>query len=140
MLMTAGLMWLFNQTIPLYHWLESPWNALGLIFIGVAVLLDVWSLWLFFLAKTTFNPMSPSNTSRLVTAGLYRISRNPMYLGLLLMLIGWALYLGSVSPLLLLPLFVWLLTKMQIEPEEIILIEKFGQEYQDYQQRVHRWI
>ncbi|MEQ1526428.1 MAG: isoprenylcysteine carboxylmethyltransferase family protein [Gallionella sp.] len=140
MLLTASLMWLLNQTIPLHHWLERPGNTFGLILIGVAVLLDGWSLWLFFRAKTTFNPMNPNNTSHLVTTGLYRISRNPMYLGLLLMLIGWVMYLGSISPILLLPLFVWLLTKMQIEPEEKILIDKFGQEYQDYQQRVRRWI
>lgn len=133
-------MWLLNQTLPLYHWLGQPWNAFGPIFIGAAILLDVWSLWLFFRAKTTFNPMNPNNTSHLVTTGLYRISRNPMYFGLLLMLIGWALYLGSISPIFLLPLFIWLLTKMQIEPEEKILIDKFGQGYRDYQQRVRRWI
>lgn len=133
-------MWLLDKYIPLYQWLEKPSNQLSLIFIGVAFTLDGWSLWLFFRAKTTFNPMNPSNTSHLVITGLYRISRNPMYLGLLLMLIGWALYLGSVSPLLVLPLFVWLLTKMQIEPEEEILIQKFGQEYKDYQRRVRRWI
>ena len=140
MLLSAGLMWLLNQTLPLYHWLGRPWNAFGLIFIGAAIFLDAWSLWLFFRAKTTFNPMNPSKTSYLVTSGLYCISRNPMYFGLLLMLIGWALYLGSISPILLLPLFVWLLTKMQIEPEEKILIDKFGQEYKNYQRRVRRWI
>lgn len=140
MLIMAGMMWQLDQFLPLYHWLNSPWNKLGLIIIGMAVLLDIWSLLLFFRAKTTPNPMKPSNTSHLVTSGLYRYSRNPMYLGLLVMLIGWALYLGSLSPLLILPLFVWLLNKQQIEPEETILLDKFGQEYRDYQQRVRRWI
>ena len=113
---------------------------MGLIIMGVAMLLDLWSLYLFFRAKTTVHPMKPGNTSYLVTVGLYKISRNPMYLGLLVILIGWAVYLGSTSPLLLPPLFVWILNKHQIETEEIILTEKFGQEYRDYQRRVRRWI
>ena len=140
MLIMAYIMWLLDKFLPLYNWLNSPWNKLGLIIIGIAVLLDICALLLFFRAKTTPNPMKPSSTSHLVTSGLYRYSRNPMYLGLLVMLIGWGLYLGSLSPLSMLPLFIWLLTKQQIEPEEIILMDKFGQEYKHYQQRVRRWI
>lgn len=140
MLIMAYIMWLLDKFLPLYNWLNSPWNKLGLIIIGMAVLLDIWSLLLFFHAKTTPNPMKPGSTSHLVTSGLYRYSRNPMYLGLLVMLIGWGLYLGSLSPLSMLPLFIRLLTKQQIEPEEIILMDKFGPEYKDFQQRVRRWI
>jgi protein-S-isoprenylcysteine O-methyltransferase Ste14 len=83
--------------------------------------------------------MNLSNANYLVTNGLYKYSWNPMYLGLLVMLIGWDLYLSSLSPLLLLPLFVWILTKQQIIPEEIIMMDKFGQEYEDYQKHVRRW-
>ena len=140
MLIMAYIMWLLDKFLPLYNWLNSPWNKLGLIIIGMAILLDIWSLLLFFHAKTTPNPMKPGSTSHLVTSGLYRYSRNPMYLGLLMMLIGWGLYLGSLSPLSMLPLFIRLLTKQQIEPEEIILMDKFGPEYKDFQQRVRRWI
>ena len=140
MLIMAYIMWLLDKFLPLYNWLNSPWNKLGLIIIGMAILLDIWSLLLFFHAKTTPNPMKPGSTSHLVTSGLYRYSRNPMYLGLLVMLIGWGLYQGSLSPLSMLPLFIWLLTKQQIEPEEIILMDKFGPEYKDFQQRVRRWI
>jgi len=107
---------------------------------GVSMLLDLWSLYIFFRAKTTVHPMNLDNTSYLVTVGLYRISRNPMYLGLLVFLIGWAVYLGSASPFLLPPIFVWTLNKQQIEPEEIFLTKKFGQEYLDYQRRVRRWL
>ena len=140
MLIMAYIMWLLDKFLPLYNWLNSPWNKLGLIIIGMAVVLDIWSLLLFICAKTTPNPMKLGSTSHLVTNGLYRYSRNPMYLGLLLMLIGWGLYLGSLGPLSILPLFIWLLTKQQIEPEETILMGKFGPEYKDYQQRVRRWI
>ena len=84
--------------------------------------------------------MKPENTQILVTTGMYRFSRNPMYLGLLLLLTGWSIYLGAVSAILLLPLFVLVLTKMQIQPEEIILEELFGQSYIEYKLKVHRWI
>lgn len=140
LLLAAALMWLLDQFFPLYQWFGSPWNKAGLFIIGAAVLLDFWSLGLFFRARTTPNPMKPGNASHLVTGGMYRISRNPMYLGLLVILSGWALYLGSLSPLLVLPLFVWVLTTQQIMPEEAVLAEKFGQAYQDYRSRVRRWV
>ena len=140
MLIFAGSMYLLDKYIPIYFWLLSPWNRIGFVVVGVSGLFDAWSLMLFFIAKTTLNPMTPSKTSSLVTTGLYRISRNPMYLGLLIILFGWALHLGSVSPLLVLPAFVFVLNKLQIEPEEIILAAKFGQQYMDYQRQVRRWI
>jgi len=140
MFLIAIMMWFLDKYLPIYIWLGSPWNKLGLLFIGVSLLLDSWSLFLFIKAKTTFNPMQLAKTSHLVTNGVYRISRNPMYLGLLVMLNGWALCLGSVSPLLLIPFFVWLVTKLQIEPEEAILIEKFGSPYREYLLRVRRWL
>jgi protein-S-isoprenylcysteine O-methyltransferase Ste14 len=140
LLLSAGVMWLLNQHFPLYHWLTSPWNKLGLGIISIALLCDFWSLFLFYRAKTTPNPMKPSNTAKLVTSGLYQYSRNPMYLGLLIMLAGWGIYLGSVSPFLILLIFVCVMTKQQIEPEEAALVRKFGNAYQDYQQQVRRWI
>ena len=140
MLAMACLMWSLDRYFSVYHWLGSPWNRVGLVIVVASMLLDVWSLRLFFGAKTTFNPMKPDSTRYLVITGPYRISRNPMYLGLLVMLTGWALYLGSVSPLSALPLFVWILTRQQIEPEESILADKFGQQYEDYKRRVRRWI
>ncbi len=139
-LIAAGMMWLLDKYFPLYKWLSKPLSTLGLVIIGVAIILDLWSLFLFYQAKTTPNPMKPSNTSHLVTDGLYRFSRNPMYLGLLVMLSGWALFLGSLSSWSMLPLFVWILNKQQIVPEELMLMDKFGQEYRNYQQRVRRWI
>ena len=140
LLLSASLMWLLNQYFPLFHWLNHPWNQLGLGIIGIALLCDFWSLFLFYRAKTTPNPMKPSNTAHLVTSGLYQYSRNPMYVGLAVMLAGWGLYLGSVSPILVMPIFVWVMTKQQIEPEETVLTQKFGSTYQDYQQRVRRWL
>ncbi|MEE9302341.1 MAG: isoprenylcysteine carboxylmethyltransferase family protein, partial [Thiotrichaceae bacterium] len=81
-----------------------------------------------------------NNASHLVTSGMYRYTRNPMYVGLAILLTGWAIYLGSASPFLLIPLFVFVLTIQQIKPEEVILEEKFGQEYINYKNSVRRWL
>ena len=84
--------------------------------------------------------MDPSTASRLVTGGVFRISRNPMYLGLTLLLIGWAVWLGSASPWLIPPLFVTIVTLLQILPEEEALGQLFGQQYVEYRRDVARWL
>nr|CAA6810503.1 MAG: Isoprenylcysteine carboxyl methyltransferase [uncultured Thiotrichaceae bacterium] len=139
-LSAAGIMWWLDKSLPVMVWLDSSLNQIGLVIIAIAVLLDLWSLGLFFRSKTTPNPMKPSGTSTLVFDGMYKITRNPMYLGMLIALAGWWIYLGSLSPLLMLPVFVWVLTIQQIIPEETVLEDKFGQEYLDYKRRVRRWI
>lgn len=139
-LMIAISMWLLNQYWPLFQLIESPWNKIGIGIMVAAATLDVWSLVLFFRKHTTLNPMKPKNTSGIVTSGLYRISRNPMYLGLLIILAGFAIWLGSFSPFLALPVFYWLITHMQIKPEERILEAAFGQQYLDFKHRVRRWL
>lgn len=88
-----GLMWLVNAWLPLFHWIAAPWNRLGLLLIVVAVVVDFWSLGLFFRAHTTFNPIHPERTKALVTTGPYRYTRNPMYVGMLVILTGWGIWL-----------------------------------------------
>lgn len=139
-LLAASLMWLLNAYLPIFSWLPYPWNQLGLVFIVLALLADLWSLFLFLRARTTPNPMKPQNTSQLVISGLYRYTRNPMYLGMLIMLLGWGIYLGSLSPFLILPLFIWVINTQQIFPEEAFLTKKFGASYQAYLQAVPRWL
>ncbi len=134
------LMWLLNQYIPVIHWISPPWNTMGLILMGIAFSFDLWSLFLFFRSKTTANPLRPETSNRLVTSGLYQFTRNPMYVGLLIALLGFAIWLGGITPFLLLPLFVFLITTQQIIPEEIALEKKFGKEYLDYKKRVRRWL
>lgn len=134
------MMWLLNSNFPVVQLIESPWNKIGLVIIIVAGTFDLWSLFLFFKKHTTPNPMKPENTTGLVVNGLYKISRNPMYVGLLTILMGYAIWLGSLTPFLVLPLFYWLITEMQIKPEERALDSKFGQEYLDYKNTVRRWL
>ena len=134
------LMWLLNEHFPLFHFISSPWNKIGIGIILIAGSLDLWSLVLFFKKHTTPNPMKPENTTGLVIKGLYKFTRNPMYVGLQVILIGFAIWLGSLTPFIVLPLFYWVITEMQIKPEEKILEAKFGDEYLNYKKSVRRWL
>lgn len=107
---------------------------------GAGLAIDLVSIGAFFKRKTTVNPLTPAKTNALVIDGLYRFSRNPMYLGLLMILAGWALYLGNILNVALLGLFVWAINELQIKPEEKALREKFGADYDAYCKRVRRWI
>lgn len=91
-------------------------------------------------AKTTINPMKAGNASSLVTGGVYRFTRNPMYLGMVLVLLGWAVFLSSPVTLLFVPLFVLYIHRFQIFPEERVLTDLFGSEYAEYKNKVRRWV
>jgi protein-S-isoprenylcysteine O-methyltransferase Ste14 len=91
-------------------------------------------------ARTTINPVRASEASSLVNSGVYRLTRNPMYLGWALTLLAWALYLGNLVALVFVPIFVWYITRFQIKPEERILSELFGTEFASYSSKVRRWI
>jgi protein-S-isoprenylcysteine O-methyltransferase Ste14 len=91
-------------------------------------------------ARTTINPFKPQNTSSLVTSGIYRLTRNPMYLGLLMVVLGWATFLCSAFALLGPVAFVAYITRFQIVPEERVLSAKFGSGYSEYLARVRRWL
>ena len=140
MLLTAILMWLLDRWLPIAELIPSPWNKLGFFPVIVALFADGMSLMQFFGSKTTVNPVHPDKATRLVTTGMYKITRNPMYVGLLLFLTGWAVLLGSLSPFFMLPVFMLVITTQQIIPEEKILQEKFDQQYSDYKDSVKRWI
>lgn len=90
--------------------------------------------------RTTVNPLTPEASSTFVSIGIYRVSRNPMYLGFLLALGGWAVFLSHPGALVLLPAFVAYLTRYQIQPEERALLAKFGPEFAQYMTRVRRWV
>ncbi|WP_422879670.1 methyltransferase family protein [Noviherbaspirillum cavernae] len=91
-------------------------------------------------ASTTVNPVSPGAATSLVSAGIYAFTRNPMYLGFLLGLSGWAVYLSNAAAFLALPFFVLYLNRFQIAPEERALQTLFGGEFSAYRGRVRRWI
>ena len=91
-------------------------------------------------AHTTVNPLHPDTTTTLVQSGVYRFTRNPMYVGLLLLLIGWGLYLANVASFAGILLFILYMNRFQIAPEERVLAGLFGQQYSDYMARVRRWL
>ncbi len=134
------LMWLISPNLPTLAQL----GLMDKILVGCCVTaglgLDLMALISFIRRRTTINPMTPEKTSRLVKTGIYRHTRNPMYVGLLLNLAGWAIYLTHVLPLLLLPIFVYYLNRFQIEPEEQRLAERFGTEFTSYRDSVPRWL
>ncbi|MEI7429152.1 MAG: isoprenylcysteine carboxylmethyltransferase family protein [Betaproteobacteria bacterium] len=137
----AGLgMWLTSQQTPeltlLWRWHLEIACLLALS----GGLFDISGALAFYKFRTTINPLKPANTSAMVTCGVYRYSRNPMYCGLLLMLCGWAIYLSHPLAFLGLPAFVAYLNRFQIIPEERVLSEKFGAEYAAYCNSVRRWL
>lgn len=91
-------------------------------------------------AGTTFNPLEPERVSSLVVSGVYRHSRNPMYLGFFLVLLAWAVYLGSILSVLLVFLFILVINRVYILPEETVLLAKFGPDYAAYCKKVRRWL
>ena len=137
---TALLMWLLAQLLPTLSMVSPNLYRVGIVVMLAGVCLDVIGLLQFRKNNTTISPLSPEKASNMVTTGLYKYSRNPMYLGLLIILTGWSLYLGNLASIACLPIFVRLITKFQILPEERILKERFGAPYEEYLGKVRRWI
>jgi protein-S-isoprenylcysteine O-methyltransferase Ste14 len=137
----AVAMWLLAQIPPSLP--PLPHGAR----VGAAVLLaatgiafDVLGLLAFLRSRTTVNPLRPEKTSALVTGGVYTIKRNPMYVGLALLLTGWAVYLGALWPFAGPALFVLYIDRLQIRPEQRALERLFGAQYTAYAARVRRWL
>lgn len=106
---------------------------------GMAVLIALISLFQFFTSKTTIDPRTPFKTTKLVKRGIYKFTRNPMYLAILLVLLAWGLWLGNAFNTLLAAGFVGYMNKFQIKPEEEALAAIFGREFQQYCIQVRRW-
>jgi protein-S-isoprenylcysteine O-methyltransferase Ste14 len=140
MLIVGVAMWELNRRWPVVTVIPAPWSRLGWGLMVVAFIAPFAALHQFGRAGTTVNPHQPEKTSALVTGGIYAWTRNPMYLGLTLVLIGWAARLGTLTPFAGPLLFVLLIERVQILPEEQALRARFGREYEDYCARVSRWL
>lgn len=139
----AALMWLLAQTTPAVDMgfdLPAGLRLVALaLFATAGAILGLAAVRAFHRARTTVNPLSPHGCTALVTSGVFRFSRNPMYLALLLVLLGWALYLANALAVLLALGFIPWMNRFQIQPEERILQGVFGQAFDDYRRRVRRW-
>ena len=139
-LIAASLMWWIDQTITWGH-MSIPYGT-PMVYVLSLLGLSLIALCLihFRLSKTTVNPHHPEKTRVLITSGLYRLSRNPMYLGLLLLLLAWWVQLEQLLAIPVLFLFIWTIHRLQIKPEERRLQEKFGDDYKHYCKQTRRWI
>lgn len=139
-LVVGGVMWLVSTVTPS---LEEPLVCrvlvAGVLFIAATALV-VSARAAFARAGTTFNPTAPTRSDSLVTNGVYRFSRNPMYLGTLLALLAVATLLSNPFALILSAAFVAYIDRFQITPEERILHAKFGSAYEAYADGVRRWV
>jgi protein-S-isoprenylcysteine O-methyltransferase Ste14 len=135
--LVAGAMW----------WVSSlgslPTVATGLRHVAVALLItagvafDVLGL---LASRTTINPLKPERASALVTGGVYQVTRNPMYVGMALLLLAWAVYLSALLSFAGPVIFILYITRFQIQPEERALQGIFGEEFAAYAARVRRWL
>ena len=139
-LVVAAGMWVVAQLPPI---LQVPTRvrlvvAAVLIAMGVAVAMS--GVMSFHRAKTTVNPLKPETSAALVSTGVYSFTRNPMYLGMVLALLAWAVYLSSIWSLGGPVLFALYITRFQIVPEERVLDRLFGADFAEYKKRARRWL
>lgn len=136
----AVLMWLVAKYLPV---IEVDRVFAGVVAAGLAIGgigCIVAGVLQFRASSTTVNPTRPDTTATLVTGGIYGRTRNPMYVGMTLMLLGWSVWLGSVYALILPVTFVLYMNRFQIAPEEKALHALFGTEFLTYKSRVRRWL
>ncbi|TKB50599.1 isoprenylcysteine carboxylmethyltransferase family protein [Ferrimonas sediminicola] len=140
-LLAAGLMWLVAQC-PLGAQILPAGIRLELtaLFLMLGAIAGLGGVMAFHRHKTTVDPTKPENASTLVTGGIYRVSRNPMYLGLLLGLTAWGCFLSHLLSLLVLIPFVLYMNRFQIRPEERMMAGLFGEKFELYRRTVRRWL
>ena len=134
----ALLMWLI--AVPALDFALPRREVAATIFFSIAMLVGLSAVLGFRRARTTLNPLKPQEASALVVRGIYRWTRNPMYLAMLLVLVGWACIVANWAALAMLPLFVIYLNRFQIVPEERALHARFGAEFENYRRKVRRWL
>ena len=139
-LVCAGAIWLAHAVCPGAD-VTLPDRRLIVLLLGVAGGgLGAGAVAMFLCARTTVHPECPERAARLVTTGVYRLSRNPMYTGLLFALAAEAVHFGNAAGFLMLPVFVAYLNRFQIAPEERALREKFGPRYEAFCRTTRRWL
>ncbi|TEU00267.1 MAG: isoprenylcysteine carboxylmethyltransferase family protein [Anaerolineales bacterium] len=129
---------LLHFTFPVATIVQNPLNLIGLFPLMVGVALNLIADRDFKRNQTTVKPYEESGT--LLTEGVYRYSRHPMYLGFVLILLGISLFLGSISPNVIVIIFAILMEIVFIRVEEEMLNETFQEEWRQYKSKVRKWI
>ena len=131
------VIYLFESQI---EYSQTDFKAIGIIFLILGSIIIFLAVLKFIKTKTTVDPTRPHKTSNLVISGIYKITRNPMYLGMLFLIIAYTIYTNNVVGSITIPIFIFYINKFQIEPEEIEMRKKFGESFENYCKKVNRWI
>lgn len=137
-MLAIGAMAVLHFGFPIAQPIKEPYRYGGAVIILLAVALGFWAVGLFRRARTGVVPFSEATT--LVRGGPYRFTRNPMYLAMAGVLVGTAIWLGSLTPWLVLPAFIGIIVERFIRPEEAMLERVFGSAYLEYKAAVRRWL
>jgi protein-S-isoprenylcysteine O-methyltransferase Ste14 len=124
--------------VPLKRLIRSPYIFLGIPLILVGMVLNLWADAAFKRFKTTVKPFEQSDS--LITSGIFKVTRNPMYVGMAAVLVGLFIVLGSLTPVFVIPVFVVVMLVRFIIPEERDLERQFGDAFREYRKRVRRWL
>ena len=139
-LVAAALAWFGAWSVPRLGFALPGRSFIAVGIASAGALVSVLGVLSFKRARTTVNPMKPEAATSLVVAGIYRVTRNPMYLGFLMILLGWAAWLSNALSFLPILLFILYMNVFQIRPEERALEALFGSQFAAYKEKVRRWI
>jgi protein-S-isoprenylcysteine O-methyltransferase Ste14 len=139
-LVVAALMWIASAVAPTLAIPVTLHVGIAAVLIAAGIGAIISARVVLSRANTNWKPATPGRTNRLVTTGVYRFTRNPMYFGTLLILLGWAVVLKSPFAMFLPAAYMFYMKRFQIRPEERTLSALFGREYGDYLRHVRRWL
>lgn len=139
-LLLGAMMYAAAQVLPVFVFTLPAGRIVAMSLTVAGLTTAISGVVLFRRARTTVNPLAPETSSSLVVTGLYRWTRNPMYLGMLLVLLGWGAFLGNGLAFISAAAFIPLMNRLQIGPEERILAATFGPAFTTYQSAVRRWL
>jgi protein-S-isoprenylcysteine O-methyltransferase Ste14 len=142
LVIAVGVMFGLYFLLPGARVVFPPYSYLGGLFIVLGVALNIAASNVLTRAQTAVKSLDkpPEESSQLLEGGLFRLSRNPIYLGMVLFLVGVAGMLGTVTPFVVIPAFVWLIQRRFVIAEEATMEQRFGDTYRDYKRRVRRWL
>lgn len=139
-LLTGAVMWIVSSLLPETKYRPS-WGTITTLMLFCAGILFVFlGAYEFKKAKTSLDPRAPNQSSKLVTSGVYRLSRNPIYIGFFSILLAWFFYLSQNHLFVFPVLFVFYMNRFQISPEERFLDQLVGEQYAAYKKQVRRWL
>ncbi|MDB6034372.1 MAG: conserved rane protein of unknown function [Verrucomicrobiales bacterium] len=136
----ASLMWIAAASTPDLTRVFGAGHLVAAVLDCFGLLISYLGVTSFRRSRTTVNPLKPQTATTLVTSGIYQRTRNPMYLGFLIVLLGWGVLLSNVIAFIFLPLFIFYMNRFQIHPEERALATLFGKEFAFYRSKVRRWL